>query len=92
MSMTTPEKLSLKDFVSRRLHPVKVTIEFLNHEVAKNTEKGRTHLDAALFDSAIQTLSLFVEDYEKLIEKTGPGGGGRPVSGGERRFVGEESQ
>lgn len=89
VSMTTPEKLSLSDFVSRRLHPVKVTIELLNHEVAKNTDKGVTHLKAGLLNSAIQTIMMFVEDYDKLMEKTTPGGG-RPAS--ERRFVGEDGQ
>ena len=89
MSMSTPEKLSLSDFVSRRLHPVKVTIELLNHEVLKNTEKGVTHLNSALLNSAIQTVTLFVEDYDKLMEKSAPGGG-RPAA--ERRFVGEDGQ
>ncbi len=91
MSMSSPEKLSLSDFVSRRMHPVKVTIELLNHEVANNTEKGLTHLNSGLLHSAIQTVQMFVEDYEKLIEKTAPGGG-RAAPAAERRFVGEDSQ
>jgi hypothetical protein len=86
--MMSPEKLSLSEFVSRRLHPVKVTLSLLGHEMKQNTDKGVTRLNSSLLGSIVQTVQLFVEDYEKLIEKSAPGRGG----GGERRFVGEETE
>jgi hypothetical protein len=84
--MATPEKLSLSDFVSRRLHPVKVTISLLKHELERNSDGAATKVSAPLVASVISTLELFVEDYEKLIEKTAVGG--KPAV--ERQFVGGE--
>ena len=68
--MIVPEKMSLSDFVSRRLHPVKVTISLLRHELAHNSKGENTEISRHLLSSAISTLELFVEDYEKLISST----------------------
>ena len=68
--MIVPEKMSLSDFVSRRLHPVKVTINLLQHELAHNTKGDQTEISKHLLSSAVSTLELFVEDYEKLIGST----------------------
>lgn len=85
--MIMPEKLSLSDFVTRRLHPVKVTIQLLTHELERNSEGGNTKINASLLGSAINTVELFVEDYEKLIEKSA----GTKTPPVERTFVGEEA-
>jgi hypothetical protein len=87
--MIMPEKVSLSDFVARRLHPVKVTIQLMSHELDKNTDNEVTSVNAALFASAINTLELFVEDYEKLMEKQAPAAKAPAV---ERKFVGEEAK
>ena len=68
--MIVPEKMSLSDFVSRRLHPVKVTISLMRHELAHNSKGDKTEMSRHLLSSAISTLELFVEDYEKLISST----------------------
>ena len=68
--MIVPEKMSLSDFVSRRLHPVKVTISLMQHELAHNTKGENTEISKHLLSSAVSTLELFVEDYEKLIGST----------------------
>ena len=68
--MIVPEKMSLSDFVSRRLHPVKVTISLMRHELAHNSKGDNTEMSRHLLSSAISTLELFVEDYEKLISST----------------------
>ena len=68
--MIVPEKMSLSDFVSRRLHPVKVTISLMRHELAHNSKGENTEMSRHLLSSAISTLELFVEDYEKLISST----------------------
>jgi hypothetical protein len=68
--MIVPEKMSLSDFVTRRLHPVKVTISLLRHELAHNSKGENTEMSRHLLSSAISTLELFVEDYEKLISST----------------------
>ena len=82
--MIMPEKMSLSDFVSRRMHPVKVTIELLKHEHAGAGEKGVT-LGKPLLGSIVSTLELFVEDYERLTA----GQAKNPV---ERRMVGDETK
>ena len=68
--MIVPEKMSLSDFVSRRMHPVKVTISLLRHELSNHTKGEVTEMSRHLLNSAISTLELFVEDYEKLIQTT----------------------
>lgn len=68
--MIVPEKMSLSDFVTRRMHPVKVTISLLRHELSNHTKGEVTEMSRHLLNSAISTLELFVEDYEKLIQST----------------------
>ena len=82
--MIMPEKMSLSDFVSRRLHPVKVTIELLRHQHGSAGDQGAT-ISKPLLGSMLSTLELFVEDYERLTA----GQGKSPV---ERRMVGEENK
>ena len=81
--MIMPEKMSLSDFVSRRLHPVKVTIELLKHEQEKAGETAT--LRTPLLSSIVSTMELFVEDYERLIQ-------GQARSPAERRMVGDETK
>ena len=81
--MIMPEKMSLSDFVSRRLHPVKVTIELLKHEHASSTDE--VILAKPLLGSIVSTMELFVEDYERLIQ-------GQARSPAERRMVGDETK
>ena len=68
--MIVPEKMSLSDFVSRRMHPVKVTISLMRHELQNHSKGEVTEISRHLLNSAISTLELFVEDYEKLISTT----------------------
>ncbi len=81
--MIMPEKMSLSDFVSRRLHPVKVTIELLKHEYERAGETAS--FSKPLLSSILSTMELFVEDYERLIQ-------GQARSPAERRMVGDESK
>jgi len=67
--MIVPEKVSLSDFVTRRLNPMKVTMAFLRHELAHHNQAGRTAIDSQELASVIATMELFVEDYEKLVTR-----------------------
>ena len=80
--MIAPEKMSLRDFVSRRLHPVKVTISLMRHELTNHTKGETTEMSKHLLHSAISTLELFVEDYETLINAKAT-----PMATGDRKFV-----
>lgn len=82
--MIVPEKMSLSDFVSRRLHPVKVTISLMRHELNNHTKGEVTEMSKHLLNSAISTLELFVEDYEKLISSTAKTA---TITGSDRKFV-----
>lgn len=82
--MFVPEKMSLSDFVSRRMHPVKVTITLLRHELQNHTKGEVTEMSKHLLNSAISTLELFVEDYEKLIQTTAKAATAASV---DRKFV-----
>ena len=82
--MIAPEKMSLSDFVSRRLHPVKVTISLLRHELQSHTKGEVTEISKHLLNSAVSTLELFVEDYEKLIGSTAKQA---TVTSADRKFV-----
>jgi hypothetical protein len=70
--MIAPEKVSLSDFVSRRLHPTKVTLAYLRHELSVHTQGTTTAVDSKELASVIATLEIFIEDYEKLVTR-GPG-------------------
>ena len=82
--MIVPEKMSLSDFVSRRLHPVKVTISLMRHELNNHTKGDITEMSKHLLNSAVSTLELFVEDYEKLISGTAKAAPGQTS---DRKFV-----
>ena len=82
--MIAPEKMSLSDFVSRRLHPVKVTITLFRHEMATHTKGENTEINRHLLNSAVSTLELFVEDYEKLVGTTAKAA---TVASADRKFV-----
>jgi len=67
--MIPPEKVSLSDFVTRRLHPTKVTLAYLRHELAVHSSGSTTAVDSRELASVISTLELFIEDYEKLVTR-----------------------
>jgi hypothetical protein len=82
--MIVPEKMSLSDFVSRRLHPVKVTVSLFRHEINAHTKGEVTEINKYLLQSAVSTIELFVEDYEKLISTTAKTAA---MAAGDRKFI-----
>ena len=82
--MIVPEKMSLSDFVTRRMHPIRVTLHLLRHEFSNHTKGENTEINKHLLNSAITTLELFVEDYERLIQTTNKASAAAAV---ERKFV-----
>ena len=67
--MLVPEKVSLSDFVSRRLNPTKISLAYMRHELAHHTNGNSTSIDRNELASLIATIELFVEDYEKLVTR-----------------------
>lgn len=51
-------------FVDRRLHPVRVTLGLMNHELELARGENTVTLDREMVRSLIETVSMFVEDFE----------------------------
>ena len=62
-------------YIDRRLHPVRVAIGLLNHELELAAGESVVTVDKEVLRSVIETTQLFVEDFDrsigKLKEKTG---------------------
>jgi hypothetical protein len=56
-------EMSVEKFVSRRLHPVRVVVNLLHREM--EVSKGdEIYMNRALLDSIVNTLEIFVGDYD----------------------------
>lgn len=77
--MLVPEKVSLSDFVSRRLHPTKVVLAYIRHEMNVHSGPAGVTIDKAELGSVLATVELFIEDYEKLINRDPRPAPGAPV-------------
>ncbi len=51
-------------FVDRRLHPVRVALGLMNHELELARGDNVVTLDREVLRSLIETMSMFVEDFE----------------------------
>jgi hypothetical protein len=56
--------MDMAKFVDRRLHPVRVSLGLLNHELELARGENVVSLDREVVRSLIETLSMFVEDFE----------------------------
>lgn len=61
-------------YIDRRLHPVRVAIGLLNHELELAGSEANVQFEREQLRSIIETFSLFVEDFDrtygKLMEKS----------------------
>jgi hypothetical protein len=61
-------------YIDRRLHPVRVAVGLLNHELELAGGESTVNLDKEVLRSIIETCTLFVEDFDrtygKLMEKS----------------------
>lgn len=56
--------MDMGKFVDRRLHPVRVALGLMNHEMELSRGESTITLDREVLRSLIETMSLFVEDFE----------------------------
>lgn len=56
--------MDMGKFVDRRLHPVRVALGLMNHEMELARGESTITLDSEVVRSLIETMSLFVEDFE----------------------------
>lgn len=56
-------------YIDRRLHPVRVAMGLLNHEIELSGSEGVVSLDKDLLRSVVETTLLFIEDFDRSIGK-----------------------
>ena len=66
--MDSQDKVSMDDFISRKLHPVRILVGYLNNEMALNTG-DEISMERGEFESIVSTLEMFVEDYDRVSEQ-----------------------
>jgi hypothetical protein len=72
----------LSKYVERRLHPTRVTVNLLHHELELAKGNKDITLDRELLESVVTTLELFIEDFDSKFRTSAADE--RPV---EKRFV-----
>ncbi len=62
-------------YIDRRLHPVRLAIGLINHEIELAGGEPVVTIDRELLRSVVETTQLFVEDFDrtygKMKEKSG---------------------
>jgi hypothetical protein len=56
--------MDIGKFMDRRLHPVRVALNLMNHELELNRNDQMVSLDRETLRSLMETFQLFVEDFE----------------------------
>lgn len=56
-------------YIDRRLHPVRVTLGLLNHELELAGGENVVTIDREVLRSVIETTQLFVEDFDRTYGK-----------------------
>ena len=56
--------MDIGKFVDRRLHPVRVALGLMNHELELGRGDQMINVDREVLRSLIETMQLFVEDFE----------------------------
>jgi len=57
--------VSLDEFMFRKLQPVRILVNYLNHELALN-DGDTIHMDRAEMDNIISTLEIYIEEYDRV--------------------------
>ena len=56
--------MDMGKFVDRRLHTVRVAMSLMNHELELGQGDNMVTIDQDILRSVIETISMFVEDFE----------------------------
>ncbi len=56
--------MDIGKFVDRRLHPVRVALGLMNHELELARTDADVNVDKEVLRSLIETMQMFVEDFE----------------------------
>ncbi len=56
--------MDIGKWVDRRLHPVRVALGLMNHELELSRQDQMVNVDRDVLKSLIETVQMFVEDFE----------------------------
>ena len=56
-------------YIDRRLHPVRVAMGLLNHELELAAGENIVTIDKEVLRSVVETCQLFVEDFDRSLGK-----------------------
>lgn len=56
--------MDIGKFVDRRLHPVRVALGLMNHELELARSEQTVNVDKEMLRSLIETTQMFIEDFE----------------------------
>ncbi len=77
--------MDVTKYVARRLHPVRVTLSLLNHEVERGKGSKDVTIPRHLLESIVSTMEIFVEDCDRVMNKSQQSSGeGNPEN---KKFV-----
>jgi hypothetical protein len=57
--------MDIGKFVDRRLHPVRVALGLMNHELELARADQAVNVDKEVLRSLIETMQMFIEDFEQ---------------------------
>ncbi len=79
--------MDIAKYVSRRLHPVRVTVSLLNAEMDRTKGKDVT-IPRHLLESVVSTVEIFLEDCDRTMNRQQQSGGGGEQGGADnKKFV-----
>lgn len=70
-------------YVARRLHPVRLTVSLLHHEIERAKGNKDVSLSREMLESVISTMEIFIEDCDRAMPK----GGGSGEGTSDKKFV-----
>jgi hypothetical protein len=70
-------------YVARRLHPVRLTVSLLHHELDQAKGNKDVSLSREMLESVISTMEIFIEDCDRAMPK----GGGSAEGTSDKKFV-----
>jgi hypothetical protein len=62
--------MDIGKFVDRRMHPVRVAMHLMNHELELNRNDQMVSLDRETLRSLVETFQIFIEDFESSYRAT----------------------
>ncbi|NUQ34238.1 MAG: hypothetical protein HUU29_04785 [Planctomycetaceae bacterium] len=60
--------VSLDEFISRKLHPVRILVGYLNNEMALN-DNEEMRINRNDLESLVSTMEIFIEEFDRVSQQ-----------------------